>query len=218
MNHPYKLPELPYSNDALDPYIDAKTMQLHHGAHHKAYVDKLNKALENHPEWQKKVEELLVSLDRLPADLRKPVHNNAGQHANHTLFWSILGPKAEGKASGEVAKKIDGAFGNFDTFKEKFTNEAVNHFGSGWAWLVTDKEGKLSVMSTHDQENPLSKGLVPLLVIDVWEHAYYLKYQNRRPEFVQAFWNIVNWNEVQARWDEFTKTGTSLREWRFVKG
>ena len=209
----YILPNLPYPYDALEPYIDAKTMQVHHNGHHKAYVDKLNAALDKHPELRKPVEELLITLDELPADIRTAVRNNGGGHENHTLFWSLLTPSGEKEPSGEFSRALDSTFGNFNGFKNRFTEAAVSHFSNGWAWLVTDPAGKMSVFSTKDHECPITKGATPLLVLDLWEHAYYLKYQNRRPEYIDAFWNIVNWSECAKRWEEFQRKGGTSREW-----
>jgi Fe-Mn family superoxide dismutase len=198
----YELPPLPYSKDALEPYIDAMTMEIHHDKHHGAYVTNVNKAIAGKTDLEKKpVEELIRNLDAVPADIRTVVRNNGGGHANHSMFWKILGPKAGGAPAGRLAEDIKGAFGGFDAFKEKFEAAAVGRFGSGWAWLVLN-HGKLEIVSTANQDNPLmGKAVcgvegVPVFGCDVWEHAYYLKYQNRRAEYLKAFWNVVNWPEV----------------------
>ena len=190
----HKLPELGYGYDALEPFIDAKTMEIHHGKHHQGYVDKLNKALEGKKDLQgKKVEELLKELNKIPEDIRTAVRNNGGGHANHSFFWPLLKKNVEFK--GEVAEAIKKRFGSFEKFKEEFSNSAAGRFGSGWAWLVLNS-GKLEIMSTANQDSPLSEGKIPVLGLDVWEHAYYLKYQNRRPEYIEAFFKIINWNKV----------------------
>ena len=190
----HKLPELGYGYDALEPFIDAKTMEIHHGKHHQGYVDKLNKALEGKKDLQgKKVEELLKELNKIPEDIRTAVRNNGGGHANHSFFWPLLKKNVEFK--GEVAEAIKKRFGSFEKFKEEFSNSAAGRFGSGWAWLVLNS-GKLEIMSTANQDSPLSEGKIPGLGLDVWEHAYYLKYQNRRPEYIEAFFKIINWNKV----------------------
>ena len=195
----HQLPDLPYDAAALEPHIDAETMRIHHGKHHAAYVTKLNDALSKHPDLQSKsAEDLIKDLKSVPEDIRTAVRNNGGGHVNHTMFWQIMGPNAGGAPTGAVADAIDGAFGSFDKFKEELTNAATNRFGSGWAWLV-DSGGKLSVTSTANQDNPLSDGQRPILGVDVWEHAYYLKYQNRRPDYLKAWWNVVNWDEVAKR-------------------
>lgn len=201
---PFTLKPLPYANDALEPHIDAQTMEIHHDKHHAAYVNNANKALEG-TQWQDLcVWELLPRLGDLPQDKQTPVRNNAGGHANHSLFWSVIGPKAGGKPSGALAQAIDRDLGGFDKFKEAFAAAATTRFGSGWAWLVI-KDGKLAVCSTANQDNPVmpagfggGQG-TPVLGLDVWEHAYYLKYQNRRPDYIAAFWNVVNWDEVSRR-------------------
>ncbi len=195
---PNTLPLLPYSYNALEPYIDTRTMEIHHGKHHQAYVDKLNAALATHAELQEKsLEDLLKNLNDVPEDIRTAVRNNGGGHYNHSLFWKIMAPKTEGKPSGNLAKAIDSKFSNFDKFKEEFTNAAATRFGSGWTWLIIDKKGDLVITSTANQDSPLSEGLKPILTLDVWEHAYYLNYQNRRPDYITAWWNIVNWPEVE---------------------
>jgi len=191
----YEVPALPYAYDALEPHIDEQTMRIHHDKHHQAYVDKANAALEG-TEWaDADVEEVLKNLDKLPADIQGPVRNNAGGHANHSFFWEILGPDGGGEPTGELADAINAAFGSFADFQNEFKNAGVNRFGSGWAWLVLDG-GELKVVSTPNQDSPISDGQVPLLGVDVWEHAYYLKYQNKRPDYLDAFWNVVNWDKV----------------------
>jgi Fe-Mn family superoxide dismutase len=192
---PYTVPDLPYPYDALEPHIDAQTMQIHHDKHHQAYVDKVNAALAG-TEWDgKPIEDVLKSLDSLPADKQKAVRNNGGGHYNHSLFWEWLSPSGGGEPDGALAEAIDAAFGSFADFQAKFKDAGVNQFGSGWAWLVHDGSG-LAVTSTPNQDNPVSAGQTPLLGADVWEHAYYLKYQNRRPDYLDAFWNVVNWAKV----------------------
>lgn len=195
----YSLPELPYSLDALEPHIDAKTMEIHHGKHHAAYIAKVNEALVGHDELAaKSIEELMSHLAEVPEAIRGAVRNNGGGHANHTLFWTILCPKGGGAPTGELAAAIESTFGSLDNFKAAFANAAATRFGSGWAWLSVDS-GKLVVESTPNQDTPLSEGRTPILGLDVWEHAYYLNYQNRRPDYITAFWNIVKWDEVAAR-------------------
>ncbi|HVY78946.1 MAG TPA: superoxide dismutase [Solirubrobacterales bacterium] len=192
----YSVPDLPYPYDALEPHIDEETMRIHHDKHHQAYVDKANGALEG-TEWaDKDVEEVLKNLSSLPADKQGPVRNNAGGHYNHTLFWQMMSPDGGGEPSGELAEAINSAFGSFDAFKEEFKNAGIARFGSGWAWLVKNADGSLAVISTANQDSPISDGQTPLLGADVWEHAYYLKYQNKRPEYLDAFWNVVNWDYV----------------------
>lgn len=195
----YELPALPYAHDALEPHIDAQTMEIHHGRHHATYVNNLNAALEGHDVGDKTVEELISNLEALPESIRTAVRNNGGGHANHTLFWQILSPNGGGEPTGELAQAINDTFGSFENFKEKFTDAALKRFGSGWAWLVV-KDGKLEVTSTPNQDSPLMEGATPILGLDVWEHAYYLKYQNKRPDYVKAFWNVVNWDEVNKRY------------------
>jgi Fe-Mn family superoxide dismutase len=196
----YSVPDLPYDYDALEPHIDEATMRVHHDKHHQAYVDKANAALEG-TEWaDKDVEDVLKDLDSLPADKQGPVRNNAGGHANHTFFWQIMSPDGGGEPSGALAEAIDSTFGSFDEFKEKFKAAGIGQFGSGWAWLVHDGSG-LAVTSTANQDSPISAGQTPLLGADVWEHAYYLKYQNKRPDYLDAFWNVVNWDEVASRFE-----------------
>ena len=194
----FQLPPLPYKPDALNPYIDQQTMELHHGKHHAGYVAKLNSALEKAPHYfEKSIEDVLRSLAQLPEDIRTAVANNGGGHLNHSLFWKMLSPTGGGLPHGELLNKIKDQFGGFENFKEKFTELAVNHFGSGWAWLVSDEKHKLQLLSTPNQDSPISLNKHPLLGIDLWEHAYYLKYQNRRPEYISAFWNIVDWKQVE---------------------
>ncbi len=196
----YEVPDLPYGYDALEPHIDEETMRIHHDKHPQAYVDKANAALEG-TEWaDKDVDEVLQNLDSLPADKQTPVRNNAGGHANHTFFWQIMGPDGGGEPSGALADAISEKFGSFDAFKEELKNAGIGRFGSGWAWLVHDGSG-LQVVSTANQDSPVSDGQTPLLGVDVWEHAYYLKYQNKRPDYLDAFWNVVNWDEVGKRYD-----------------
>ncbi len=196
----YSVPDLPYDYNALEPHIDERTMQIHHDKHHQAYVDKANAALEG-TEWaDKDVEEVLKNLDSLPADKQGPVRNNAGGHANHSFFWQIMGPGGGGEPSGALAEAIDARFGSFEAFKEEFKNAGIGQFGSGWAWLVRDGSG-LAVTSTANQDSPISAGQTPLLGVDVWEHAYYLSYQNMRPAYLDAFWNVVNWDQVAARFE-----------------
>ena len=193
----YELPKLTYSYDSLEPHIDAQTMEIHYNKHHQGYVNKLNTALENHSELQDKpLEDLLWTLDSVPEEIRKAVRNNGGGHLNHSLFWKIMSPDGGGEPQGELAEAINKDLGSFNQFKEDFTNTAATVFGSGWAWLVKDGSGKLLVKSTSNQDSPVMEGLTPLLGLDVWEHAYYLKYQNKRPDYIGAFWNVVNWEEV----------------------
>ena len=192
----YQLPKLPYGYDALEPYIDVETMHIHHEKHHNAYVTNLNAAIEKHPELgSKSIEELIADIDALPEDIRTAVRNNGGGHANHTFFWEIMAPKAGGEPVGELKTAIDEAFGSFTDFKAKFKAAATTRFGSGWAWLVL-KDCKLEIISTPNQDSPLMEGLTPILGLDVWEHAYYLNYRNVRPDYVDAFWNVVNWDKV----------------------
>lgn len=201
---PYELPKLPYAYNALEPHIDAQTMEIHHTKHHQAYITKVNEAIAGTPFDSKPVEALIADLASVPEDKRGVVRNHGGGHANHSFFWTIIGPGAGGPPSGEVASAIDSSFGSFDKLKEVFANAAATRFGSGWAWLVVEG-GKLSVGSTANQDSPLmGKGVAglsgtPILGLDVWEHAYYLKYQNRRPDYVSAFWNLINWKEVVRR-------------------
>jgi len=198
----YELPPLPYPTDALEPHIDAKTMEIHHGKHHQAYVTNANNALKDYPELAAKpVEELLANISAVPESIRTAVRNNAGGHANHSLFWKTLGPNAGGSPTGELAAAINATFGSFDQFKEKMQAAGAARFGSGWAWLVVNKEGKLEVISTANQDSPIMDGLKPVFGIDVWEHAYYLKYQNRRPDYLKAIWAVVSWDAVGKHFD-----------------
>ncbi|WP_349407832.1 superoxide dismutase [Pseudalkalibacillus sp. SCS-8] len=198
----HELPALPYEFNALEPHIDEETMKIHHGKHHNAYVTKLNGALEGHADLQdKSIEALMSDLDAVPEDIRTAVRNNGGGHANHTLFWQVLSPNGGGAPAGELADAINSKFGSYDQFKEEFSNAAAGRFGSGWAWLVVNN-GELEVMSTPNQDTPLMEGKTPILGLDVWEHAYYLNYQNRRPDYISAFWNVVNWDEVTKRYNE----------------
>ncbi|RLL83940.1 superoxide dismutase [Petrotoga sp. HKA.pet.4.5] len=202
----FELPKLSYPYDALEPYIDATTMEIHHTKHHGGYVKNLNAALEKYPEWaSKSIEDILKDLDNIPADIRTTVRNNGGGHYNHSIFWTIMGPNGGGEPSGKLAESIDKTFGSFDKFKEEFSNAAATRFGSGWAWLVLDNYGHLSILSTPNQDNPITYSLKPVLGLDVWEHAYYLKYQNKRPEYIQAWWNIVNWEAVTKRYEMLLK-------------
>jgi Fe-Mn family superoxide dismutase len=195
---PFELPALPYAPDALEPHIDKTTMEIHHGRHHNTYVTNLNKALESAPELAgKTIEQILANnLAIVPEAIRTAVRNNGGGHANHSLFWTLMSPKGGGKPSGNVAQAIDAAFGGFDGFKEKFAAAATGRFGSGWAWLIKTGSG-VEITSTPNQDNPLMEGKTPILGLDVWEHAYYLKYQNKRPDYIAAWWNVVNWPEVE---------------------
>ncbi len=192
----YELPSLTYAYDALEPHIDARTMEIHHTKHHQAYIGKANAALEGHEALAaKSIDDLIAILNDVPEAIRGAIRNNGGGHANHSLFWQVMGPGKGGSPSGELAAAIDGGFGGFDSFKDKFANAAATRFGSGWAWLVVDG-GRLAVTSTPNQDNPLTDGKTPILGLDVWEHAYYLNYQNRRPDYIAAFWNVVNWDKV----------------------
>ena len=195
----HSLPNLPYDAAALEPHIDAQTMQIHHGKHHAAYVNNLNAALEKHPDMQgKSAEELIKNLNAVPEAIRTAVRNNAGGHVNHTMFWEIMGPGKGGAPSGRIAEAINGAFGSFDAFKDQMNKGGAARFGSGWVWLV-DNGGKLAVESTANQDNPIMEGKKGIFGIDVWEHAYYLKYQNRRPDYLAAWWNVINWDAISAR-------------------
>jgi Fe-Mn family superoxide dismutase len=198
----FELPKLPYAEDALEPYIDAQTMNIHRTKHHQAYITNLNAALEKHPELAKKsLEDLLSDLNAVPEDIRTAVRNHGGGTWNHNMFWEIMAPKAAVTPSGELLKALEAGFGSFDAFKSEFEKAAVGRFGSGWAWLVRRGDG-LAVVSTANQDNPFSDGLTPIMGIDVWEHAYYLKYQNRRPEYVSNWWNVVNWVAVADRYHQ----------------
>jgi len=197
---PHQLPPLPYAFDALEPHIDAKTMEIHHDKHHATYVAKLNEALDKEPSQQgKSLEDLLRGINDVPESIRTAVRNHGGGHANHSLFWEVMGPNGGGNPSGELADAIQRDFGSFEAFKEKLTNAAANQFGSGWGWLVAGG-GKLEVLARPNQDSPLMDGKTPLLGVDVWEHAYYLKYQNRRPDYLAAWWNTVNWRAVAQRY------------------
>jgi Fe-Mn family superoxide dismutase len=199
----YSLPALPYSYDALEPHIDARTMEIHHTKHHQAYVDKVNAALKG-TEWaEKSIEEVVTGLNQISEDKRMAVRNNGGGHANHSLFWSILSPEGGGEPTGEVAGAMKEAFGSIDDFKNAFSAAALGRFGSGWAWLLLS-EGDLHIETTANQDSPLTEGKTPILGLDVWEHAYYLNYQNRRPDYVTAFWEVINWSEVDRRYAEAT--------------
>jgi superoxide dismutase, Fe-Mn family len=197
----FTLPALPYASDALEPYIDKMTMEIHHSKHHGGYVNNLNKAIESAPNLAgKTVEELLANnCSLVPENIRTAVRNNGGGHVNHSMFWTIMGPKKGGQPSGTLADAIKSTFGGFDQFKEKFNTAATTRFGSGWAWLIKDKSGKLDIYSTANQDSPLMEGKFPVMGLDVWEHAYYLKYQNRRPEYIQNWWNVVDWAAVEKR-------------------
>jgi superoxide dismutase, Fe-Mn family len=195
----HTLPALPYAPDALEPHIDKATMEIHHGKHHQAYINNLNAALEKHADLQgRSAEDLIKNLSAVPEDVRTAVRNNAGGHVNHSMFWQIMGPNAGGTPTGAIADALNSSFGSFDSFKEQFAKAAAGRFGSGWAWVV-DAGGKLAIESTANQDNPLMEGKKPLFGIDVWEHAYYLKYQNRRPDYVSAWWQVVNWAEINKR-------------------
>jgi Fe-Mn family superoxide dismutase len=198
---PYQLPKLPYGYDALEPHIDARTMEIHYTKHHQTYINNVNAALEKYPALaEKTVEDLIKDLNAIPEDIRTAVRNNGGGHANHSLFWTIMGPKAGGEPTGELADAIKSGFGGFDGFKDQFSKAAAGRFGSGWAWLSVDGGGKLVLSSTANQDSPLSDGLTPILGLDVWEHAYYLNYQNRRPDYIAAWWNVVNWKQVASNY------------------
>jgi Fe-Mn family superoxide dismutase len=195
----HQLPPLPYDAAALEPHIDAQTMTIHHDKHHAAYVNNLNAAIEKHPELaSKSAEELISHLNTVPEDIRGAVRNNGGGHVNHTMFWQVMGPHKGGAPTGKIAEAITSSFGSFDAFKEQMNKGGATRFGSGWVWLVSSN-GKLSVESTANQDNPLMEGKHPVFGIDVWEHAYYLKYQNRRPDYLAAWWNVINWDEVNKR-------------------
>jgi len=207
----YELPPLPYPKEALEPHIDAQTMEIHHGKHHNAYVTNLNKAIAGKADLESKsIEDLVKGISSVPEDIRTAVRNNGGGHLNHSMFWKLLGPNAGGAPTGKLAEAINAAFGSFDAFKEKFEAAGAGRFGSGWAWLVVNN-GKLEICSTANQDNPLMGKAIagcegtPILGCDVWEHAYYLKYQNRRPDYLKAFWNVVNWNEVAKNYETATK-------------
>lgn len=200
----FTLPPLGYSFDALEPYIDARTMEIHYTKHHQAYIDNLNKALEGHERWQNRsVEDLLTSLDKMPAELAKQVRNNGGGHFNHSLFWPMMEKHSSApEPLGRVAPVIRSVFGSFEKFQQEFNEAAKKVFGSGWAWLVLDGKGDMRIISTANQDNPISQGMVPLLGLDVWEHAYYLKYQNKRVDYIQAWWNVINWETVEEHYQD----------------
>ena len=201
----YELPPLPYPKEALEPHIDAQTMEIHHGKHHATYVTNLNKAIAGKADLEKKsIEELISNMNAIPEDIRGVVRNNGGGHANHSMFWRIMGPKAGGAPTGKIGDDIKSTFGSFETFKEKLEAAGTGRFGSGWAWLVV-KGGKLEITSTPNQDNPLMEGNKPILGVDVWEHAYYLKYQNKRADYLKAWWNVVNWNEVNKIYEAAKK-------------
>ncbi len=205
MKYPYTLPQLPYNYDALEPYIDQKTMEIHHTKHHQAYVNNLNSALEKYPEFQNlELEEILKNLNQLPEEIRTTVRNNGGGHYNHSLFWEIMrAGKENNLPEGEIAEALKETFGSFENFKNLFSEVCLKHFGSGWGWLVLDKEGKLKVYSLLNQDNPLMNGDLPIMGLDVWEHAYYLKYQNRRADYIQNWWYVVNWEKVNENYLKF---------------
>ena len=201
----YELPPLPYEKNALEPHIDAQTMEIHHGKHHATYIANVNKAIAGKDFEKKPVEELISNLNAVPEDIRNVVRNNGGGHANHSLFWRIMGPNAGGQPTAKLADDIQATFGSFDAFKEKFEAAGAGRFGSGWAWLIVNKQGKLEITSTPNQDNPLMEGNKPILGCDVWEHAYYLKYQNKRADYLKAWWNVVNWNEVAKNYEAAKK-------------
>ncbi len=198
----FELPPLPYDYNALEPYIDTQTMQLHHDKHHATYVNNLNAALKDHDFATLAVEDVVRRLSEVPESVRTAVRNNGGGHANHSMFWQIMKPNGGGAPTGELASAINSAFGSFDAFKAAFNDAGTKRFGSGWAWLVADRTGSLQVISTANQDNPLTDGLYPVMGNDVWEHAYYLKYQNRRPEYLAAWWNVLNWDEIAKRYSQ----------------
>ena len=207
----YSLPPLPYPSDALEPHIDKRTMDIHHDGHHGTYVKNLNAALEKHPELQtKNVEELLRNIHTVPEEIRTAVRNNGGGHANHSLFWQTMAPKAGGEPGGDIAHALRSSFGSFESFKDTFTKTALNRFGSGWAW-VTQRNGQLTIESTPNQDSPLLEGHVPLFGLDVWEHAYYLHYQNRRADYIKAWWNVVNWAAINKRLAAARETAGAAR-------
>lgn len=202
MGYPFELPDLGYAYDALEPHIDARTMEIHHSKHHAGYASKFNAALEAHPELHdRSAESLVADLASLPESIRTAVRNNGGGYVNHALFWDVMTPGGAAAPSGDLAAAIDHAFGSFDAFAEKLSAAAAGQFGSGWGWLAVDASGALQVVSTANQDSPLTQGMTPILGVDVWEHAYYLHYQNRRPDYLSAWWNVVNWDRVTARFD-----------------
>ena len=208
----FTLPPLPYDYKALEPHIDEQTMRLHHDKHHATYVNNLNAALEQHADLQNKsIEELMAGVDQLPEAIRTPVRNNGGGHANHTMFWEMMAPGGAKEPGGELANAINGAFGGFAAFKEQFVKACTGRFGSGWGWLTADRSGPLAIESTPNQDTPLMTGKIPLLGCDVWEHAYYLKYQNRRPDYVAAWWNVVNWTDVARRFEKARSREKAMR-------
>ncbi len=208
----HSLPDLPYSFNALEPHIDARTMEIHHDRHHQGYVNKLNAALEKHPNLQEKsIQDLLRGIDSVPQDIRTAVRNNGGGHANHSLFWEIMSPDGGGEAEGDLADAIDDAFGSFGDFREKLTNAASGQFGSGWGWLVVRSGGDLAVYSTPNQDSPYMNGDTPVLGVDVWEHAYYLNYQNKRGDYLKAWWNVVNWPAVAERFSRVRGQAAAAR-------
>lgn len=199
----HQLSALPYAYNALEPHIDALTMEIHHSKHHQAYVNNLNAALDKHPELHEKpLEALIQNLGDLPEDIRTPVRNNGGGHLNHSLFWELLNPEGSHEPIGDLKTDIESTFGSLDQFKEKFSQAAVSRFGSGWAWLVLNSENKLEIISSPNQDSPLSDGLKPIIGLDVWEHAYYLKFQNRRPDYIATFWNVINWSVAENRYQK----------------
>jgi Fe-Mn family superoxide dismutase len=208
----FKLPELPYDVKALEPHIDARTMEIHHGKHHQAYINNLNAAIEGRDELKGKTAiELILKLEDLPESIRTAVRNNGGGHVNHSLFWTVMGPQGGGRPSGSLATAIDGSFGSFEGFQKEFTTAATTVFGSGWAWLCVGADGKLLVTKTPNQDNPISSGAgIPILGLDVWEHAYYLNYQNRRPDYIAAWWNVVDWSRVEASY-KVVKVGEKVQ-------
>jgi Fe-Mn family superoxide dismutase len=204
MKYPYSLPQLPYSYDALEPYIDKMTMEIHHTKHHQAYINNLNSALEKYSEFHNlELEEILKNLNQLPEEIRTAVRNNGGGHYNHSLFWEIMRPNSGGEPKGKLKEEIEKNFGSFEEFKKLFSETAIKHFGSGWAWLVITSDKKLKVYSLLNQDNPLMNGDIPIMGLDVWEHAYYLKYQNRRAEYVEAWWHVVNWNKIEENLSKY---------------
>lgn len=201
----FELPPLPYAEDALEPHIDARTMSIHHDKHHAGYTRKLNAALEGHADWQNKsIEEILRNIDQVPADIKTAVRNNGGGYANHRLFWTVMSPDGGGAPSGALASAINAKFGSFDAFKDKFSSTAAGQFGSGWGWLVVKADGSLDVYSTPNQDSPYMQGDTPILGVDVWEHAYYLNYQNRRGDYISAWWNVIDWDQIAENYDAAT--------------
>jgi len=198
----YTLPDLPYAYDALEPHIDERTMKIHHTKHHQGYTNKVNAALEGSDYADKPIEEVLRDINNVPEDIRQAVINNGGGYANHKLFWTVMSPDGGGEPTGALADAINKKFGSFDKFKEEFTDAAKGRFGSGWAWLCVKSDGSLELLSTPNQDSPLMNGLTPIFGIDVWEHAYYLNYQNRRPDYIAAFWNVVNWDQVSKNYED----------------